>query len=70
MALLQATCDAKTRGAIVILIAHHTAMLAVCDKVLVLLDGMQHAFGPRHEILRRMTLQSAIAATSANLKTC
>jgi PrtD family type I secretion system ABC transporter len=67
-ALLQAIRDAKARGAIVILIAHRAAMLAVCDKLLVLLDGVQHAFGSCHEILRNMTPQPAIAATSANLK--
>jgi PrtD family type I secretion system ABC transporter len=67
-ALLQAIRDTKARGAIVILIAHRAAMLAVCDKVLVLLDGAQHAFGPCHEILRNMTPQSAVAGTSANLK--
>jgi ABC-type protease/lipase transport system fused ATPase/permease subunit len=67
-ALLQAIRDAKARGAIVILIAHRAAMLAVCDKLLVLVDGVQHAFGPCHEILRNTTPQPAIAATSANLK--
>lgn len=51
-----------------ILIAHRGAMLAVCDKVLVLLDGVQHAFGPCHEVLRNMTPQPAVAGTSANLK--
>ena len=59
---------AKARGAVVILIAHRAAILAVCDKLLVLLDGVQHAFGPCHEILRNITPQPAIAATSANLK--
>jgi ABC-type protease/lipase transport system fused ATPase/permease subunit len=67
-ALLQAIRDAKARGAIVILIAHRAAMLAVCDKVLVLLDGAQHAFGPCHEVLRNMTPQATAAGTSANLK--
>jgi ATP-binding cassette subfamily C protein len=67
-ALLQAIRDAKARGAIVILIAHRAAMLAVCDKLLVLLDGVQHAFGPCHEILRKMSPQTAGAATYTNLK--
>src|SRR5262249_56540690 len=67
-ALLQAIHDAKGRGAIVILIAHRATMLAVCDKVLVLLDGVQHAFGPCHKILRKMTPPAAAAATNASLK--
>jgi ATP-binding cassette subfamily C protein len=67
-ALLHAIRDAKGRGAIIILIAHRAGMLSVCDKVLVLRDGAQHAFGPRHEILRHMAPQPAIASTNANLK--
>jgi PrtD family type I secretion system ABC transporter len=67
-ALLQAIRDAKARGAIVILIAHRSGMLSVCDKVLVLRDGAQHAFGPRHEILRNMALQPVVAAPNARLK--
>jgi ABC-type protease/lipase transport system fused ATPase/permease subunit len=67
-ALLQAIRDTKARGAVVVLIAHRAAMLAVCDKLLVLLDGAQHAFGPCHEILRNMTRHSAVAGASANLK--
>ena len=66
--LLQAIRDAKTRGAIVIVIAHRAAMLTVCDKLLVLRDGTQHAFGPCREILRSMTPQSAVATSNANLK--
>ena len=67
-ALLRAIRGAKERGAIVILIAHRAAMLAVCDKVLVLREGAQHAFGPCHEILRSMTSQPAVATSNANLK--
>jgi PrtD family type I secretion system ABC transporter len=67
-ALLQAIRDAKARGAIVILIAHRAGMLSVCDKVLVLRDGVQRAFGPRDEILRNAVLPSAAASASANLK--
>jgi len=67
-ALLRAIHDAKLRGAIVVLIAHRAAMLAVCDKLLVLRDGMQHAFGPCHQLLRSMTSKPAVAASAANLK--
>jgi PrtD family type I secretion system ABC transporter len=67
-ALLQAVRAAKTRGAIVILIAHRAAMLSVCDKLLVLCDGAQHAFGSRDEILRDRAPQPAAAASNARLK--
>jgi ATP-binding cassette subfamily C protein len=67
-ALLRAIGDAKARGAIVILIAHRTAMLAVCDKVLVLRDGAQRAFGPCNEILRNVVPQPAIAAANSSFK--
>ena len=66
--LLQAIRDAKTRGAIVILIAHRAAMLTVCDKLLVLRERTQHAFGPCREILLSMTPQPAVATSNANLK--
>jgi ATP-binding cassette subfamily C protein len=68
VALLQAVREAKARGAIVILITHRAGLLSVCDKVLVLRDGAQQAFGPCHEILRSATPASAVAGTNARLK--
>ena len=65
-ALLQAIHDAKARGAVVVLIAHRAAMLSVCDKLLVLREGIQHAFGPCREILRSMTPQPAVAVSNPN----
>lgn len=53
-ALLQALRNAKARGAIVVMIAHRASMLAVCDKVLVIKDGVQQAFGPRDEVMSRL----------------
>jgi PrtD family type I secretion system ABC transporter len=50
-ALADAILSAKQRGAIVILIAHRLSELAVCDKVLVLAQGTQQAFGSRDDIL-------------------
>ena len=75
-ALLQAIRDAKARGAVVIMIAHRTGALSVCDKVLVLRDGVQQAFGPRDEVLRKLMPQSgpqlvpqpAAAPVGTNLK--
>ena len=80
-ALQQAIRTAKERGAIVVMIAHRTAILGVCDKVLVLKDGVQHAFGPRDEVLKALRVapggkpgapaapqQPAIASMGATLK--
>jgi ATP-binding cassette subfamily C protein len=68
-ALHQALLDLKARGAIVVLIAHRPAMLATCDKVLVLANGQQQAFGPRDEVLRKVTARAPqTAATGGNLK--
>src|SRR5215468_1064401 len=44
MALQKAIQQLKAGGAIVIIIAHRPASLNVCDKVLVLTDGVQQAF--------------------------
>jgi PrtD family type I secretion system ABC transporter len=64
VALLQAIEDIKARGGIVVLIAHRAGMLSACDKLLVLRDGAQYAFGRPEEILGRVTRQSAVAATT------
>lgn len=58
-ALLQSIAEAKARGAAVVMIAHRPGMLTVCDRVLVLLDGVQKALGPRDEILTRVLPQPA-----------
>ena len=62
VALLQAIEDIKARSGIVVLIAHRAGMLSVCDKVLVLRDGAQYAFGRPDEILGRVTRQPTVAA--------
>jgi ATP-binding cassette subfamily C protein len=53
-ALMQALRAAKARGAIVVMVAHRASALAVCDKVLIVGNGTQQAFGPRDEVLQRM----------------
>ncbi len=53
-ALTQAILSVKTRGGIVIAIAHRPAAVVVCDHVLYLGQGTQLAFGPRDEVLRKI----------------
>jgi ATP-binding cassette subfamily C protein len=54
---------AKQRGAVAIVVAHRPSALAACDKLLVLADGMQKAFGPRDAILRKVALRPVPPAT-------
>jgi ATP-binding cassette subfamily C protein len=68
IALQNAIRDLKSRGAIVVLIAHRAAVLEHCDKVLVLANGAQQAFGPRDTILRKgPPPQARPAATGSNV---
>jgi len=54
IALQNAIQGAKARGALVILVAHRPSALAMCDKVLLLINGMQQAFGPRDDVLSKV----------------
>jgi ATP-binding cassette subfamily C protein len=66
-ALLEAIRNVKARGGIVILVAHRAAMLAVCDKLLVLCDGTQQAFGTARDLLRQPEAR-AVPAANPNLR--
>lgn len=50
-ALAQAISTMKRRGTTFVLMTHRTSVLAVSDKMLILADGLQQAFGPRDEVL-------------------
>jgi len=68
-AALQVAIDgAKARGAIVVIIAHRPSALAACDKVLVLANGRQQAFGPRDEIVRAFTARVRPAVAGAPVR--
>ena len=69
IALQNAIRGLKARGAIVVIIAHRPTVLEQCDKVLILANGAQHAFGPRDTILRRVqpAARAAAAAGGGNL---
>ena len=55
VALQTALRGLKQRKAIVILVAHRRSALENCEKVLFLMNGVQQAFGPRDEVLRKMS---------------
>ena len=67
-ALQNAIMQLKQRRAIVVVVVHRRSALALCDKVLVLLNGQQRDFGPRDEVLRRMSAPAPAPAAGANLK--
>ena len=53
-ALLLALQGLKARGATVVLMTHRASVLAAADKVLLLVEGAQQAFGPRDEVLANL----------------
>jgi ATP-binding cassette subfamily C protein len=68
MALLAAIQAVKTRGGIVVMVAHRPSALSACDKVMVLAGGVQQAYGPRDEVLKKLRGVQPPAVSSANLK--
>ena len=65
-ALLRTVSELKVRGAIVIIVAHRPSALAVCDKVLYLANGTQHAFGPRDAVLQKVLARPAQKTPAAS----
>ena len=55
LALAQAIAQLKARGTTFVVMTHRTSVLGVADKLLVLRDGMQQAFGPRDEVLAALS---------------
>jgi ATP-binding cassette subfamily C exporter for protease/lipase len=49
----------------VVVISHRTTVLSVTDKLLLLRDGQQQAFGPRDEVLAALQQAQAQAAQQA-----
>jgi PrtD family type I secretion system ABC transporter len=57
----------KARGAIVVIISHRPAVLEQCDKILILGNGAQQAFGPRDAILRNAPVRVPRPMVSGNV---
>lgn len=60
-ALVEAMVRMKQRGTTFVVMTHRTGVLAVADKLLVLADGAQQAFGPRDEVLAALNKAAAQA---------
>ena len=64
-ALANAIRALKARGTTFVLMTHRTSVLAVSDKLLILSDGTQQAFGPRDEVLAALNKASQQAQQAA-----
>ncbi len=53
-ALTAAILGVRERGGVVVVIAHRPSALFAVDKVLMLADGRQQAFGPKEEVLAKV----------------
>jgi PrtD family type I secretion system ABC transporter len=67
LALQNALREIKARGAIAIIVSHRPAVLEQCDKVLVLGNGAQQAFGPRDAIIRKTAERAPRPAVATNV---
>jgi ATP-binding cassette subfamily C exporter for protease/lipase len=56
-ALARAIQEAKGRGTTFVVMTHRTSVLGVADKMLILRDGQQVAFGPRDEVMAALQQQ-------------
>jgi PrtD family type I secretion system ABC transporter len=63
-ALNQAIVNAKRAGQSVLIMSHRSSALAECDKVLMLENGRQRAFGPRDEVMQRVSRGPATLVTA------
>lgn len=52
--LTQVIQSLKQSGVAVVVVSHKTRLLSVADKLLILKDGAQQAFGPRDQVLQAM----------------
>jgi PrtD family type I secretion system ABC transporter len=64
-ALTQAIISVRKRGGIVIVVAHRPSALQAVSKVLVMADGAVRAFGPRDEVLQKLTQQATAVPGTA-----
>jgi ATP-binding cassette subfamily C exporter for protease/lipase len=64
-ALASAITQLKSRGTTFVIMTHRTSVFAVADKMLILHDGQNRAFGPKDEVLAALAKANAGANTNA-----
>lgn len=67
-ALARAILEYKARGTTFVIMTHRTSILAVADKMLLLRDGQQQAFGPRDDVMAAINKANA-QATAQQVQT-
>ncbi|MHC2273865.1 ATP-binding cassette subfamily C protein [Bradyrhizobium diazoefficiens] len=65
-ALADCILQLKKRGTTVVIVSHRPATIGVVDKILVLKDGVAEMFGPRAEIMSRLTRAVPIHAVQGS----
>ena len=60
-ALANAITQLKSRGTTFVIMTHRTSVLAVADKMLILHEGQNRAFGPKDEVLAALAKANAQA---------
>jgi ABC-type protease/lipase transport system fused ATPase/permease subunit len=65
VALLACISELKSNGATVVMISHRPNTLGAVDKLLVLKDGVVESFGPRNEVIARLTRSPPVQAVTA-----
>jgi ABC-type protease/lipase transport system fused ATPase/permease subunit len=65
-ALAECILKLKKNKVTVILVSHRPSTVAVVDKILLLIDGVVEAYGPRAEILARLTAPRGVVPTVAS----
>ena len=68
-ALMAALATAKEDGTTIVLVAHRPSQLAQTDRILVLRQGAVEQFGPRDEILQRVTGPRPVPAATPQTAT-
>ncbi len=61
--LLRSIAQLKGEGRTVVFIAHRPSMLQSADRIIILRDGRVEAFGPRDEMLKRVTRPRSVPET-------
>jgi ATP-binding cassette subfamily C protein len=62
--LLQCLNMCKARGTTILLVAHRMSMMPIVDGLLIIQDGRVAAYGPKDEVLRKITAQKTVPAPS------
>ena len=69
-ALVEAMLAMRRRGGIVVVVTHRPTALAGANLVAVMIEGRLQAFGPKEDVMRRMTRQAPPPSSTAAPMAC